>query len=124
MAKSVASMSSGPRDFQIAVQTSSARAHVAVHGELDLAHHVELNAVLEKLALENLAHVLLDLRGVTFMDSSGLRTVLAADSRAKDGGHAFAVVRGPRALQRVFVLTGMNEKLVMVDDPAEFGEAG
>jgi anti-anti-sigma factor len=58
----------------------------------------------------------LDLREVSFMDSAGLRLVLEA-SRA---GASFAVVRGPREVQRLFDLVGLDEgRLTMLDQPPD-----
>jgi anti-anti-sigma factor len=51
------------------------------------------------------------------MDSTGLRTVLAADARARERGARFVIVRGLEEVDRVFRLTRMDDHLELVDEP-------
>ena len=84
-------------------------------GEIDLATVDGLAQALDA-AREEAGSVVLDLREVSFMDSAGLRLVLEASRR----GRAFAVVRGPREVQRVFDLVGLDEgRLTMLDQPPD-----
>jgi anti-sigma B factor antagonist len=59
--------------------------------------------------------VVVDLDAVTFIDVSGLRVLLNAARRAKDGGHEFAVARPNRHLRRVLYLTAINQSLTLID---------
>jgi anti-anti-sigma factor len=52
------------------------------------------------------------------MDSTGLRTIVTADARAREEGRRLAIVRGPDAVHRVFSVTRLDERLDMIDDPA------
>jgi anti-sigma B factor antagonist len=52
------------------------------------------------------------------MDSTGLRLIVSADARAREQGRRLAVVRGPEAVQRIFRVTRLEDRLDMVDDPA------
>ena len=62
--------------------------------------------------------VLFDLRGLTFLDAAGLRTILRANERARTAAVELCVVR-PRGLaNRVFTLTRAGAELCMLDDPA------
>jgi anti-sigma B factor antagonist len=107
-------------DFQTTLDGTVAI--VAPTGELDLSGAAVLEAELERLAAEpELGTVVLDMRGLQFMDSSGLRLVVVADMRARDAGRRFALVRGPETVHRVFEITRMNERLDFVADPAEIG---
>jgi anti-sigma B factor antagonist len=82
---------------------------VAPTGEIDLATVDELAAALEDARAE--ANVVyLDLRGVIFMDSAGVRLVIEADRQCE-----LVVVRGPIAVRRVFDLVGLEERVRMVD---------
>jgi anti-anti-sigma factor len=85
---------------------------VAPAGEIDLATVDALQAAVDVAAGES-EQVVLDLREVTFIDSAGLRLVLQS-SRAIAG---FGVVRGPREVQRVFDLVGLDDRLTMLDRP-------
>jgi anti-anti-sigma factor len=50
--------------------------------------------------------MLLDLRGVEFLDSTGLRILLSVRNTALREGYTLTVVPGPARVQRVFDLTG------------------
>jgi anti-anti-sigma factor len=85
------------------------------HGELDMAGAGALEEALGDLAGERgVDAVLLDLSGVEFMDSSGLRAVMVADQRVKAAGRRFALVRGGDPVHRVFDITRMTERLEWV----------
>lgn len=93
---------------------------VAPTGELDLSGAAVLEAELERLAVDpELAAVVLDLRGLEFMDSSGLRLVVLADMRAREAGRRFALVRGGETVHRVFEITRMSERLDFVAGPED-----
>jgi anti-sigma B factor antagonist len=93
---------------------------VAPTGELDLSGAAILEAELERLAAEpELGAVVLDLRGLEFMDSSGLRLVVLTDMRAREAGRRFALVRGGDTVHRVFEITRMSERLDFVEDTQE-----
>ena len=62
-------------------------------------------------------HVVLDLRGLTFMDVLGLNELIKQHEYARGNRHNLAVVRGSDAIHRVLKLTGVEELLVLVDDP-------
>ncbi len=63
------------------------------------------------------ATVVLDFRGLRFMDSSGLRVVLEAQRRAGDGGGRLLVAPGEGAVRRVFDLSGIGDLVELVDAP-------
>jgi anti-anti-sigma factor len=88
---------------------------VLFEGELDIAGAPEAEEALHGVEADGAANVTLDLRGLTFMDSTGLRLVVAANRRAEEQGRTLRVVRGPAAVQRVFELTGLEDKLPFVD---------
>jgi anti-sigma B factor antagonist len=93
---------------------------VAPTGELDLSGAAVIQAELDRLADEGeLGGVVLDLRGLEFMDSSGLRLVVLADMQAREAGRRFALVRGDETVHRVFEITRMSDRLQFVNDPEE-----
>jgi anti-anti-sigma factor len=94
---------------------------VALRGELDLVTVSKVAEVIDGLKLEadGVRHVVLDLRGLTFMDLIGLHELLRQNEYARAHRHNLAVVRGTEAIQRVLELTGVEEQLVLVDDPAD-----
>jgi anti-sigma B factor antagonist len=91
---------------------------IALRGALDLAGAATLEQELGRLAEESGA-VVLDLRGVDFLDSSGLRLIAVSVQRAQELGRRFALVPGSEQVMRVFDITRMRERLDFVDDPGE-----
>jgi anti-sigma B factor antagonist len=91
-------------------------------GELDLSGAAVLEAELDRLAADpELGTVVLDMRGLEFMDSSGLRLVVVADMRAREAGRRFALIRGGETVHRVFEITRMSDRLDFVDDEEAVG---
>jgi anti-anti-sigma factor len=91
-------------------------------GELDLSGAAVLEAELDRLADEpEVGAVVLDMRALEFMDSSGLRLVVVADMKAREVGRRFAIVRGDETVHRVFEITRMSERLDFVDAPEDVG---
>lgn len=92
---------------------------VIAAGEIDLATSPQLRDAL--LAPEaSSARVVLDLREVTFIDSSGLGVIVGQQKRAQEHDQRFAVaVGGAAAVQRILELSGLAKVLDVVDDPQE-----
>jgi anti-sigma B factor antagonist len=86
--------------------------------DLDTVHRVE--AALGRLREEGSGNLVLDLRGLTFMDSTGLRLVLRWHTAAQDEGFRFAIVPGSEVVQRVLRLTGMDAELPVADSPPDY----
>ena len=85
-------------------------ARIAVEGELDLGSVPQFSQSLARVDAEadgqGPPHVLLDLRGLTFMDSSGLREVLAAATGRSERGRQFAIIGVGGPVRRLFEVTG------------------
>jgi anti-anti-sigma factor len=113
-------------DFSVDVQEHNAggAAVVAASGELDLRTSPQLEDRLARAFDAGAELVILDLRQIEFIDSTGLRVVVNAHQRAHDTGRRFAVVRGADQVERVLTLTGVRDLLTMVDAPEELLAAG
>ena len=88
---------------------------IALSGELDLASAARLEDELKSIEGSNPGVVVLDLQALSFMDSSGLRALLAADARARERGGRLVIVRGDERVQRVLRITRLDERLEIVD---------
>jgi anti-sigma B factor antagonist len=88
---------------------------VALRGELDVSTAPRFNAVLSDPRIRQCHTLMVDLSGLTFMDSTGLSAVLVGEMHARTRGQRFAVVRGPRHVQELFRLTGVDHFLEVVD---------
>lgn len=93
---------------------------VALSGELDVAGAGLLELELARVAADHdPATLVLDLSGLEFMDSTGLRIVVLADERARAQDRRLTLVRGPQDVQRVFEITRMTDRLHFVDTATE-----
>jgi anti-sigma B factor antagonist len=105
--------------------SSAGDALIALSGELDLSGAPALDHEIEQLAARpEIRRVVLDLRRLDFLDSSGLRSVALADRRLAGSGRSLVLVRGNESVQRVFEITRMVERLTFVDHPELNGSAG
>jgi anti-sigma B factor antagonist len=81
-----------------------------LHGELDIATAPELVDMLARLRHYGHA-VTVDLAEVTFMDSTGLTTLMDARRQADSNGWEFSVRRPSPAVKRIFELAGVGRLL-------------
>jgi anti-anti-sigma factor len=95
--------------------------HVALVGELDLSTVAKVQEELRRVEASSPATLVVDLSKLTFLDSTGLRCIVTADERARAEGRRIVIVRGPNAVQRVFAITRLEERLEMVDDVDSVG---
>lgn len=105
-------MGTADEEFTVDVRRDGDRTHVAVTGELDLATVPRLAQAMREA--DDMATVVLDLRDLRFLDTSGLRAVIDEDQRATAAGRRLQIVRGPAAVQRVFSLAGVEDRLPFV----------
>jgi len=93
------------------------RVVLALDGELDMASAPVLQSAFEDSELADKEMVVLDLRRLQFVDSTGLRMILAARNRCRERGQQFAVTRGSEQVERLLSVTGMASHLLMVAAP-------
>jgi anti-anti-sigma factor len=108
-----------PEPFRCETDRDGDTAWVRPQGELDLDTAPALEQELARVREQGSSRVVLDLRRLTFMDSTGLRLVIRWDTAGRDKGFDFAIVPGPDAVQRVIRLTGMEDLLTVAEPPAE-----
>lgn len=104
--------------FDLTIETDGTTVRLALAGELDIANATRVEEALASLEQDAPEALVLDLRELAFMDSTGLRIIVAADARAREHGRRLVVVRGPEAIQRLLRMTRLDERLELVDDPA------
>jgi anti-sigma B factor antagonist len=99
-----------PEAFSVRNEQRGGATVVIPTGELDLATAPSLEAALSR-AFEDVrtGRVVLDLRELEFIDSSGLRTLLTARRRADEAGAAFSLVAGHRGLERTLEIAGVHK---------------
>jgi anti-sigma B factor antagonist len=104
-------------NFDLEVERNRGRARVAVRGELDLGTSGRLERCLAEL-LERDEPVLLDLRELTFMDSTGLCALLKAREQAQ--AHDWALAMVPPTGQALMTLRQSGaDRLLPFEEAAE-----
>jgi anti-anti-sigma factor len=101
--------------FSVESEPRGAAVRLRLTGDLDLATAEEAErAILQ--AEDARPHVLIiDLSELAFMDSTGLRVILSASTRAQEQDRRVVLVKGPLVVQRVFEITRLAERLDIVD---------
>ena len=89
---------------------------IAVRGELDLSSALTFDEEIRRAEERKPRTLVLDLRALRFLDSTGLRLIMSAQARASKQGHRFAIVQGTDAVRRIFRLAGVNRRLDLVED--------
>jgi anti-sigma B factor antagonist len=85
-------------------------------GEMDYrAAEAFQRALLELLEEDGGRDLVIDLRGLTFMDSTGLRAVLTAVARGSSLGSGVRLVRGGDRVHRVFEMTKLVDRMQWVE---------
>jgi anti-sigma B factor antagonist len=84
---------------------------LAVSGELDLATCEQLNDQLELAEASDATHTLLDLSDVTFIDSTGVQTLVTAAQRARANGGGLLLYPVAGQVRKVLQVTGLLERL-------------
>ena len=108
-------MSSSP--FSVTIEQRGAAVHVALNGELDISTGQRLDDDLRRIEADKPELIVLDLKDLSFMDSTGLRLLITADARAREERRRLAIVRANVMIARVLRLTRLDERLNVVDDP-------
>lgn len=110
---------SSPADELLRCELHPERGSVRVRavGTLDLATAPALDRQLGELREAGWKLIVVDLGGLRFMDSSGLRLLVRWDAEARQDGFTLQLLPGPAPVQRVFELTGMTERMPFIDSP-------
>jgi anti-sigma B factor antagonist len=92
---------------------------VSLHGELDIQNRPRVADRFDRALERKPATLVADLRGLTFMDSSGVHALLAAEARCRKQGGRFVIIRGTVAVDRVLSLLGLDRLFEIVDGPEQ-----
>jgi anti-anti-sigma factor len=91
--------------FTTRIEFRNGVASIALVGDLDIATLPVLQADLARVEGDGAEAIMLDLRELAFLDSSGLQAVLSAKSRARANGHRFILIGASPNARRLFELT-------------------
>jgi len=103
-------------NFEVRTEQRPGEVVIRLSGELDLSAFDEVDAVLTDAQADGNRTVRIDLRGLEFIDSSGIRLLLAAYARAQRNRDELCIIRGSERIQRIFALTDLDARLPFCDD--------
>lgn len=103
----------------IDVRREPDRVVLELHGELDLLGAPALEEAIKRVEADSPAIVVLDLQDLQFVDSAGLRVILAAHERSQQQAWDFALTRGTEQVRRLFAIAGIGEHLRIIASPDE-----
>lgn len=90
---------------------------VALSGDLDVASAASVEERLVELeGPDESSDLVLDLRGLSFIDSTGLSLLINTDSRVRKAGRHVTIVSGKGAPRRLLETTGLNRRLDVVEE--------
>jgi anti-sigma B factor antagonist len=107
--------------FDVQAQRVGDRYVVTPAGELDLATAHALGHTLAQAAALGAGHVVLDLRDLSFVDSSGISVILKLQRHFAVEGVRFEVIKGTDVVQRAFALAHVEPLLPWITPPSENG---
>jgi anti-sigma B factor antagonist len=105
--------------FRVEVHSEQQATVIAVSGELDLASSPALQEELDRISASDSQLLIIDLRELDFMDSTGLSVLVRAHQRAEEQGRRLAMVKGPQQVQRLLSLTGVADRLTLIESPGD-----
>jgi anti-sigma B factor antagonist len=88
---------------------------VSLEGELDLSNVLYVEEQIRKVEKRK-PSLVLDLRRLKFLDSTGLRVIVSAHQRARHQGRRLKIVPGGEAVKRLFRLSGLEHRLDFVEE--------
>jgi anti-sigma B factor antagonist len=99
--------------------------NLLLSGELDTRSVPALESAISRYCADGPTPITLDLTGLTFIDSSGLWTILAAMRWCEKQGRGFSIIPGSESVQQVFEVTGLSDVLPfrweLRDEPGSHG---
>lgn len=95
-------------DLQIDVRSEGDWRVLDVRGEVDLYTSPQLRDAIGREVGEGTTRVLVDLSGVTFMDSSGLGVLVGSLKRSRERGGELALVCTEGSVLKVLTITGLD----------------
>ena len=115
-----------PRELVIRSQRDGDVHVVRLVGELDKDSAPRFEAELKRVEATDAREIIVDLSGLTFIGSDGLKVFIHANARSRDGANRLMLVRGSDEVQSTFEMSGLLSRLPFDDDreqnPAAHGE--
>jgi anti-anti-sigma factor len=103
--------------FAIDSQVQADSARMSVSGELDIATVGQLEAEVGSVLAQGIRALVLDLSGLTFIDSSALRLFIVLGERSAEEDWQLSMIRPSGQARSIFQISGAEEHLPFIEDP-------
>ncbi len=100
-----------PGELRLAEEVAAGRHVLALSGEIDIANAALLERRVVELCEQGAREIVLDLRGLSFIDARGLSAALFCKRRCEHEHVTFSLVPGNRMVRRLCELSGIDEAL-------------
>jgi anti-anti-sigma factor len=111
-------------EFRVEVRDRAGATVIAIAGELDLASSPVLQQEIDRVLQSGVPEVILDLRELDFMDSTGLSVLVRVHHASERAAVRFCLVKGPPQVQRLLTLTGVAERFTLLDELEDAPQSG
>jgi anti-anti-sigma factor len=101
--------------FELRIDEGADTTLITLAGELDLASAPHLVHAFETIRRSGAKHVTIDLRDLTFLDSTGVRAFLEADLASRNGRAGVSFIAGPSTVMKVLQLADVMDRLNWVE---------
>jgi anti-anti-sigma factor len=106
-------------EFRVEVHQEGEGTVISLSGELDLASSPALEEAIERVLGSETELVVIDLRALEFMDSTGLSIIVKAHQTAEARELGLHLVNGPPQVERLLSLTGVAERMSLIEAPGD-----
>ncbi|WP_033221423.1 STAS domain-containing protein [Streptomyces virginiae] len=93
----------------MSTRTTSAGPVIELAGDLDHHSAAQVRGLLSELAVEEGRQLVIDLRGLTFCDSSGITVLIAARNHALAARASIALAAVPERVVRILRIVGLDQ---------------
>jgi anti-sigma B factor antagonist len=103
------------RYFDVRIDRDPDQVVLQLTGELDLAALSQISQAFAQAEAHGVGLLVVDLDGLTYIDSSGVGALLAAQQRAQANAHRISIANPRGAVARVFALMDLGRHLPLAD---------
>ena len=107
------------QQLRLSTRTRDASTVVALSGELDLATAQELDTYLDDVTTDDGPRVVLDMSGLTFMDSTGIRILIRHHRQTEERGGRLAIAAPQPIVAKALKITGLDQELHLFESVAD-----
>jgi anti-anti-sigma factor len=105
------------KNFAVSVSERESIATLELAGEFDLSSRNRFDFHLGFVLSGEPDHVVIDLRGLSFIDSSGIQLLLDAHAASRENGFRLWLVSGEGQVRQTLHICGVTELMPLYEEP-------